>query len=201
MHTPTPSSISGGDFTSLLIVVLLAFVVPLALSRFRILPAVVGEIVAGIVIGQSGFRFVHGDDPALSLLAEIGFAFLMFLSGLEIDFNLLIRPSGDEGTRRSLLGNAGIVFMLTLLLAAGVGWGGRLAGLIPEPWIMTLILSTTSLGIVVPVLKERGVSSSPFGQHILFLALVADFLLLPALLMTLERRTSNADASCPANAA
>ena len=80
------------SFIPLLTVVALAFVVPFLLARFRRVPVVVGEIMAGIIVGRSGLALVH-DDFTLELLAEIGFAFLMFLSGLEIDFSLLTNPS------------------------------------------------------------------------------------------------------------
>ena len=75
-------------FTPLLIVIALAFSVPLVLMRFQRLrlPIVVGEILAGIVVGRSGFGWVTNEDALLTLLAEFGFVFLMFLAGMEIDF-------------------------------------------------------------------------------------------------------------------
>jgi len=71
---------------------------------------------------------------------------------------------------------AGLSFGLTLILALGIGFGLASAGFVRDPWMMTLILSTTSLGIVVPVLKENRMSSGRFGQAILLAALLADFL-------------------------
>ena len=73
------------SFIPLLLVVFLAFIVPIVLSRFKELrlPIVVGEILAGIIIGRSGFGWVQQHDPALDLLAEFGFVFLMFLSGMD----------------------------------------------------------------------------------------------------------------------
>jgi Kef-type K+ transport system membrane component KefB/Trk K+ transport system NAD-binding subunit len=65
---------------------------------------------------------------------------------------------------------------LTLILSLGMGFGLASAGYVRDPWMMTLILSTTSLGIVVPVLKESRMSSGRFGQAILLAALLADFL-------------------------
>jgi Kef-type K+ transport system membrane component KefB len=120
---------------------------------------------------------VHGEEPALELLAEIGFAFLMFLSGLEIDFSILFAASKDKRENGpSPLVLAGSSFLLTLILALGIAFGLTSAGYVRDPWMMTLILSTTSLGIVVPVLKENRMSSSRFGQTILLAALLADFL-------------------------
>ncbi|HEX6270934.1 MAG TPA: monovalent cation:proton antiporter family protein [Anaerolineales bacterium] len=164
-------------FIPLLSVVLLAFLVPILLARFRRVPVVVGEILAGIIIGPSILGWVHSEDPTLEILAEIGFAFLMFLSGLEIDFSILIaasRPGQDKKKSPILL--AGLSFLLTVLLAALIAFWLTGAGFVEDPWMMTLILSTTSLGIVVPVLKEKKLSSSSLGQTILLSALLADFL-------------------------
>jgi Sodium/hydrogen exchanger family len=68
-------------FTNLLIVVVIALLAPLALGFFpRIrLPAIVLEIVLGIVVGPSGLGWVKPDLP-VSILALIGLAFLLFLS-------------------------------------------------------------------------------------------------------------------------
>ena len=63
----------------------------LVLSRLKRLhlPIVVGEILVGILIGRSGLGWVDPHDPMLVLLADFGFMFLMFLSGMEIDFSSL----------------------------------------------------------------------------------------------------------------
>jgi Kef-type K+ transport system membrane component KefB/Trk K+ transport system NAD-binding subunit len=165
------------SFVPLLLVVVLAFLVPVLISRFRRIPVVVGEILAGVIIGPSVLGLVNGHEPTLDLLAEIGFAFLMFLSGLEIDFSILFAASKqkkEKGPSPLLL--AGLSFALTLILSLAIGFGLTSAGFVRDPWMMTLILSTTSLGIVVPVLKESRMSSSRFGQTILLAALLADFL-------------------------
>lgn len=163
-------------FSSLLIITLLAFLVPLLLSRVRSIPLVVGEIVAGILIGPSLLHWVSADNHTLNLLSEIGFAFLMFLSGLEIDFSALFHKSSGREDQANPFKLGGLIFLLTLLLAWLAAEGFFRAGFIPDPWMMTLILSTTSLGIVVPVLKERGMLATPFGQVLLISALLADFL-------------------------
>ena len=100
-------------FAPLLIVIALAFIVPLLLIRFKRLrlPIVVGEILAGIVIVRSGFGWVTHGEPLLTLLAEFGFVFLMFLAGSEIDFaNLNVERTGnlsDRGARSFRESNQG----------------------------------------------------------------------------------------------
>ncbi len=182
------------SFLPLLLVVFLAFLVPIILSRFKRLrlPIVVGEILAGIIIGRSGFGWVSYHDPALDLLSEFGFVFLMFLSGMEIDFSSLRFSRGGvsaEGTGKPkrqfspvLLGFLSLG--LTMVLSAGAGYSLYVLGYVSDIWMMALILSTTSLGVVVPVLKERGMSTGRYGQALLVAALIADFVTM--LLITVD---------------
>ena len=170
------------SFVPLLIVVLLAFIVPILLGRFRKLgiPVVVGEILAGMLLGKSGFNLIR-EDHVLSILSILGFSLLMFLSGLEIDFTSLfdVNTKKRSGILARILSNplifGLILFVLTLGGAFITGLIVHRLDLVSEPWIITLVLSTTSLGVVVPVLKEHGLSGNPFGQRILSAALIADF--------------------------
>ena len=165
-------------FLSLLLITGLAAIVPLLASRLQKLqvPIVVWEILVGIIIGTSGLDLIE-PSAALSFLATFGFTYLMFLSGLEVDFSGLLNVRNRAYTRP--LGNPlslGLaVFALTVGGGLVVALGLTQVGLIQNPLIMALILSTTSLGIVVPVLKERSLSGSQYGQSLLISALMADF--------------------------
>jgi Kef-type K+ transport system membrane component KefB/Trk K+ transport system NAD-binding subunit len=171
----------SNEFIPLLIIVLLAFLIPIILTRFKGLgiPVVVGEIVVGILIGRSGLNLIDGHDPILEFLGEFGLVFLMFLAGLEIDFsNLGEIAAGTNRARRREWGPLSLgtlSFLLTLLLATGIGFALANADLVQNPYMMALVLSTTSLGVVVPVLKEKGLSTGRFGQAVLMAALIADF--------------------------
>lgn len=167
------------SFLSLLLITGLAAFVPLLASRLRRfrVPIVVGEILAGMIVGKSGLNVIE-PSQALEFLTIFGFTYLMFISGLEVDFGVLIASSGASSGRNRLsnpiwLGVA--VFALTILVAFVASEALLWLGLIQEPFIIALILSTTSLGIVVPVLKERGIMNSKYGQSLLMSALVADF--------------------------
>lgn len=167
------------SFLSLLLITGLAAFVPLLASRLRRLrlPIVVGEIMAGMIVGKSGLNLIE-TSPALDFLTIFGFTYLMFLSGLEVDFKII--AGGPSGRGKGLsLGNpivlGAAVFGLTIGIAFGAAQGLLRLNLIREPFVIALILSTTSLGIVVPVLKERGLMNTRFGQTLLMSALVADF--------------------------
>lgn len=169
------------SFLPLLIVLFLAFLVPITLNRFKRfrLPIVVGEILAGILIGRSGFGWVEHHDLVLDLLSELGFVFLMFLSGMEIDFsNLGLSGWGQQGSQDqpwNPLQLGGVSFLLTLVFSGAIGLALTYFNLVRSPAMIALILSTTSLGVVVPVLKEQRLSTGRFGQSLLISALIADF--------------------------
>ena len=158
---------TGLHFGNLLIVVALAFLVPLALGFVPALrlPAVVVEIVAGIVVGPSVLGWVTIDEP-LSVLALIGLAFLLFLAGLEIDVHELRgRPF-----RLAALG-----FVVSFVIALAVGFGLHAVDLAGNGIFVAIVLTATSLGIIVPILKDAGEISSPFGQLVVAAGSIADF--------------------------
>lgn len=155
------------SFDNLLIVVAAGFLAPLALGlapRFR-LPAVVLEIVIGIVIGPAVLGWVEIDDP-VEVLSVLGLAFLLFLAGLEIDLGAL---------RGALLRAASLGFAVSLALAVAAGLVLDLAGIADEPLLIAVILASTSLGVIVPVLQDSGQISSRFGQLVIAAASIADF--------------------------
>src|SRR5215208_5784891 len=154
-------------FTNLLLVCGVAFAAPLLLGLFpRVqLPSVVLEIVAGIVIGPSILGLADV-DASVEVIALLGLAFVLFLAGLEIDFDALRGP---------LLRLAAVAFALSFAIALGVSLGLSAAGLVDTPLLVAIILCATSLGVLVPVLKDAGEISSTFGQLIIASASIADF--------------------------
>jgi Kef-type K+ transport system membrane component KefB len=157
----------GLSFGGLLLVALVAVAAPLvanAIPRVKV-PAVVLEILAGIAIGPSVLGWVEVDQP-VAVLSLVGLAFLLFLAGLEID---LMRLHGDF-LRLPLLG-----FAVTLSIGLGAGLILDAAGWVRSPLFVAIALCATSLGLVVPVLKDAGAADSPLGQLTIAGATVADF--------------------------
>jgi len=155
------------SFTGLLIIAIVAFAAPLllGLTPARRLPAIVLEIVAGIVIGPSVLGWVKVDLP-IAILSVLGLAFLLFLAGLEVEL---------ERLRGRLLMYVGLAFLLSLGLALLVGYGLYVAGQVVSPLLIGIILVATGLGIVIPVLKDAGESDSDFGQLVISGAMFAEF--------------------------
>jgi len=155
------------SFSGLLIVAIVAFLVPLllGLTPARRLPEIVLEIVAGIIIGPSVLGWVKVDLP-ISILAVLGLAFLLFLAGLEVEL---------ERLRGRLLAFVGLAFILSFGLALVVGYGLYLAGQVISPLLIAIILVATGLGIVIPILKDAGESTTDFGQLVIAGAMFAEF--------------------------
>jgi Kef-type K+ transport system membrane component KefB len=154
-------------FDNLLIVVAVAFAAPLVLGFFPTvrLPSVVLEIMAGILIGPSVLGIVHVDE-SVSVIAVLGLAFLLFLAGLEIEFDRL-RGQVLRVTLMAFAVSFGIAVVVALILKA--------TGLIETPLLIAIILCATSLGVLIPVLKDAGEISSTFGQLIVAAGTIADF--------------------------
>jgi len=179
---------------ALLLITALAAIIPIfakSLEKFGI-PIVVYEILAGMIIGGSGLNMIE-PSPTLEFLAEFGFAFLMFLSGLELDIKSL-NPrrtfSNQEKTWTQALPIGIMIFMGTIITAFLASLLFAPEGTTSSPILFGLILSTTSLGVVVPVLKERELTGNRFGQYILVASSIADFatlLLLTTVIAILQR--------------
>jgi Kef-type K+ transport system membrane component KefB len=154
-------------FTNLLIVVAIGLLAPLTLGfvpRLR-LPAIVLEIVLGIVIGPSGLGWVRPDLP-VSILALVGLAFLLFLSGLEIDV---------ERLRGAILKLTAVGFALSFAIAIILGLGLKAGGFVKSPLFVAIVLVSSSLGVIVPVMKDSNNASSSFGQLVIAAASIAEF--------------------------
>ncbi len=139
-----------------------AFLIPILSDRIGV-PAVVGEIICGIIIGRSVLGIFSGEEEGIAFLASFGFIFLMFLVGMEIDFSQV----EVHGAKLFVLGT--LIFIITLaismFLTHQMGYG----------FYMALVLSTSSVGLILPTIKEQGLLKSELGQTIIISAFVADF--------------------------
>ncbi|MEV0055933.1 cation:proton antiporter [Saccharopolyspora shandongensis] len=155
------------SFGNLLILTIIAFLAPLLLGlapRLRI-PSVVLEIVAGVIVGPSVLGLVRMDQ-AVQVVALLGLAFLLFLAGLEVDLHRLRGP---------LLRVALIGYVVSLAIGVAAGFSFGAAGWARDPMLIAVALSATSLGLVVPVLKDAGRADQAMGQTTITASSVADF--------------------------
>ncbi len=155
------------EFVNLLGVLLIALAAPLLLGFVPWLrvPAVVLEIVLGIVVGPSVLGWVEA-DLAVEIVALLGLAMLLFLAGLEIDVHRL---------RGRLLGYAVAGYLLSLLVGSAAGAVLVAAGWLDDALLLAVAVSATSLGLVVAVLKDGGAVDGRLGQTVIAASSVADF--------------------------
>ncbi|MBE0646481.1 MAG: cation:proton antiporter [Bacteroidales bacterium] len=172
------------DYLPLLVVAAVAWLTPLLMTvlRLRRIPTVIMEIVIGFVIGKFLFSyFTPESTDILDFLAFTGFMFLMFLSGLEIDMDQIVASLPRRRlTMARFLSNPFLVGFSIFILTVTLSYGGAIVmrQYIPmqNTFYFALIMITTSVGIIIPVLKERGEISSRFGQMIVLAAVIADIL-------------------------
>ena len=132
------------------------------------IPPIIGEIVAGIVIGPSLLGWVEPGD-AFRLLAEIGIILLLFEVGLETDMQRLT----EAGPKALVVAITG--FVLPFILGGGAAYY-----LFDLPLIVSLFiggtLTATSIGITVRILSDLGRNNSKEGQIVLGAAVIDDLL-------------------------
>ena len=160
---------------SMFLVMLAALLIPILMARFKIsgVPTAVAEIVMGILIGKSCFNIVQV-TPDLTQLSSLGVIILMFLSGMEIDFDLFRPGTNNEEQRWSPVKLAGIAFIGTLINALVLGLILRMTGLFDNVFLSVILFSTIALGVVIATLKEKEILRRPMGQTILLTAVLGE---------------------------
>ncbi|MFH4353731.1 cation:proton antiporter [Lactobacillus helveticus] len=183
---------------SLFLVILLALVIPIFMARFQIsnVPTAVAEIIVGIVMGSSGFNLITSTHD-LTFLSNLGVILLMFLSGMEIDFDLLQRKNNPKGKSQAgktvdPLKTAITAFIGIVVMAFVLAYILRLTGLFSEVMLAAIILMTVALGVVIATLKEKNILGRPIGQTILLTAVLGE--VIPLLLLMIYASVNGGNA-------
>ena len=163
------------SFNALLVIALVAVAVPMVLALVPRLPVpgAVLEVVAGILVGPSVLGWVHLDAP-VRVLSDLGLGMLLFLAGLEIDVAGLRGPLGRL---------AGWAFGVSVLLGLACGYAFSLAGVGGKPVFLAVVLTSTSAGLLLPLLKDAGLHRAPFGQLVMAGAALAE--VVPVMMLSL----------------
>ncbi|GAB6174112.1 cation:proton antiporter [Paradesulfitobacterium aromaticivorans] len=182
------------SYYSLLVIALVYVVVPLMVNKFQRIsvPIVVGEIIAGMIIGKSGFNLIQ-DNIWLNFLYNLGFAFLLFMAGVEINFGLIAsstRAKKAKWYQHPLILSL-IVTVTTMSLSFLLAFLLYISGLIPNVMIIGIVFSATSVGVVVSILKEQDLLSSDYGQVILLSAMFSGFFTMVLLSVYVTLSSSN----------
>jgi len=174
----------SNELLNLTLVLLAGLVAPLvhhAIRRTKV-PAVVIEIVIGMIIGPDVLHWVRADET-VRVVSTIGLSVLLYLAGNEIDVHSLRGRIG----RQALIGFGG-----TLILAYAAGTLLDVTGVVHEPLLVAVILTATSLGIVAPVLKDSMQSATPIGQYVLAGAAIGDGAAIVLLSLLFSKDTTSA---------
>ena len=147
---------------SLVVFYLGAFFMPMVASRVRV-PAAVAEILYGLAIGALGL--VH-EGGATHFLAELGFVYLMFLVGMEIDFNRVER----EGK-----GTVALAFAIATLVLVTASY---IAMRLEMSFFMGLVIGAMSVGVLLVALVESNASKTRWGQILLLVGSIGELLTL-----------------------
>jgi Kef-type K+ transport system membrane component KefB len=171
------------SFNGVAIVAAVALGAPLALGLFPKLrlPAIVLEIVLGIAIGPQVLGWVSIDTP-IQVLSLLGLAFLLLLAGLEVEYDRF---------RGRVLRLTAVGYALSFGLALLIGLGLSAGGLVKSPLLVAIVLSATSLGIVIPVLKDAGQVRTQFGQLVVAGASIAEIATIVLLSLFFSEETSS----------
>ena len=169
---------------SMLIIMLAALIIPIAMARFKVssVPTAVAEIVAGILLGKSAFNIVQ-ETSSLTLLSSLGVIILMFLSGMEINFDLFKKAPGQKKRdAKSPVSIAVLSFTAVIITAFILGVILYFMGLFSDILLATILFSTIALGVVIATLKEKEILGRPMGQTILLTAVLGE--VIPMLALT-----------------
>ena len=169
---------------SMLIIMLAALIIPIAMARFKVssVPTAVAEIVAGILLGKSAFNIVQ-ETSSLTLLSSLGVIILMFLSGMEINFDLFKKAPGQKKRDpKSPVSIAVLSFTAVIITALILGVILYFMGLFSDILLATILFSTIALGVVIATLKEKEILGRPMGQTILLTAVLGE--VIPMLALT-----------------
>jgi Kef-type K+ transport system membrane component KefB len=166
---------------SLVVIAAAAVIAPLIaelLRRWRI-PSVLFELLLGIIIGPAVLGWVEVDE-FIKGLSELGLAILFFMAGYEINFKSCGAPINR--------GIAGWVFSLVFGLVVAVVLAFE--GVVLSGLLVGLALTTTAIGTLLPMLRDRGMLETHFGHYLTAAGAVGEFG--PILAVTLLLSAHNA---------
>jgi Kef-type K+ transport system membrane component KefB len=164
-------------FANLLILLVLARFFGEIMERFK-QPALIGEILAGVILGPTILNFIHRTEE-LKVISELGVFLLIIIAGLEINF---------EGIIKSLKGRNIIISLSAFFIPFSAGFFlGQFFQLdIMATIFVGLCIAITALPVSVRILMDFGKLNTELGQKIISVAIFDDILALSILGIILD---------------
>ena len=166
----------GGSSAFTLVLMTLGAIAMPSLAKRIAIPVAVAEILYGFVIGDSGFGFINDpNDQFIRFLSDLGFAFFLFLAGLEIDFREI------ENRLKELILPfivSTLAFVCSMSISHALGWG---------TW-MGLAIGATSVPLLLAVVREMQLGDTALGKNMIAFAAMGELVTI-FLLSGIEIRT------------
>ena len=150
----------------------------LSLIRGSLVPVVVGELAAGVVVGKTGFGWVNPAEPATAFLSSVGFAMLMFSAGMHVPIR---QPGIGRGLRHGVVA---AVIVALCSVPGGIGIAAILGG--GHAAIYALLLAGGSAAILLPVIEELGLLGDERVLVVMAQVAVADVAAIVALPLVMQ---------------
>lgn len=159
-------------FTNLLILLVISKVFGEVFERFK-QPAMIGEIIAGIIVGPSLLNIIHRTED-IKVISELGIFLLVIIAGLEINFDDILKSLKGKNIIVSIL-----AFFLPIFSGFAVGYffGKELMTTV----FIGLCVAITALPVSIRILMDIGKINSYVGQKIISVAIFDDVLALTIL--------------------
>ena len=168
------------NLTAIAIVFSVALLCGLLLMRFK-QPAIIGYIVAGVILGPSGFQIIE-ETEAAKTLAELGVLLLLFLIGMELS----LRAFKTVYKLASVIVLVQVVFsiLVTSIIGISMSWDWQ------QGILLGFVLAVSSTAVTVKVLADRGELRTHFGRITVGI-LIAQDLAVVAMLLVIEALNPN----------
>jgi Kef-type K+ transport system membrane component KefB len=165
-------------FGTLVVIVLAGLAGPLlGVGGRRFVPVVIGEIVAGVLVGRTGLGLVDPANPTVAFLGEVGFAMLMLTVGMHL-------PLRDPRLARSLRGGA-LLAAIVAVLAPLAGLAAAAVAGTAHAAIYAVVLASGSAAVLLPALEEAD-ASGPSALAVMAQVTIADVVTILSVPIVLE---------------
>ena len=145
------------SFAALAVIGLIGIFGPLLALPVRWhVPVVISELLAGVLLGRTGIGYLHAGDPTFTLLAEVGFALVMFVAGTHVPMrDPALRPALRVGASRAVVvGVVAVALGVGLSTAFGTGHGAMYA----------VLMASSSAALILPIVDSLGLGGEPVLQ-------------------------------------
>jgi len=157
------------------LIIILGFSIPVIYVFNKIkIPSIIGFLITGILIGPFGLKLID-DIAGISLMADIGVAFLMFTIGIEIRLSRFLKHLSE------ILLTGGLQLLCTFIIGLLVGLSMKLS--VSQSVLIGFLLVHSSSALILKILKDRDDESSPQGRISVGVILFQDIMVVPMMLM------------------